>query len=111
MTLLVILLPAPPRAAAALAPEPALLDWLLSPDGLAVRRRGSSTVADLPAADSIVAVAPAGAVAWHRPVCPKAPANRLRGLALPHAVAAPRGCRGRLCPGPRPPAGALCAQE
>lgn len=78
MTLLVILLPAPARADAPLRPEPATLDWLLSPDGLAVRRRGSSPIADLPAADSIVAVAPAGSVAWHRPVCPKAPANRLR---------------------------------
>lgn len=78
MTLLVILLPAPARADAKLLPEPATLDWLLSPDGLAVRRRGSSPIADLPAADSIVAVAPAGSVAWHRPVCPKAPANRLR---------------------------------
>ena len=78
MTLLVILLPAPLRADATLAPEPATLDWLLSADGLAVRRRGSNAIAELPAADSIVAVAPAGAAAWHRPVCPKAPANRLR---------------------------------
>lgn len=78
MTLLVILLPAPARADAPLRPTPATLDWLLSPDGLAVRRRGSSPIADLPAADSIVAVVPAGSVAWHRPVCPKAPANRLR---------------------------------
>jgi general secretion pathway protein L len=78
MTLLVILLPAPARADAPLRPEPAALDWLLSPDGLAVRRRGSSAITDLPAADSIVAVAPAGSVAWHRPACPKAPANRLR---------------------------------
>lgn len=78
MNLLVILLPAPPRADAALLPEPATLDWLLSPDGLTVRRRGSNTIADMPAADSIVAVAPAGSAAWHRPVCPKAPANRLR---------------------------------
>jgi general secretion pathway protein L len=78
MNLLVILLPAPPRADATPSPEPALLDWLLSPDGITVRRRGSAAIHELPAADSIVAVAPAGSVAWHRPVCPKAPANRLR---------------------------------
>lgn len=78
MTLLVILLPAPPRADAPPPAETALLTWLLSPDGLAVGQRGSSAAAALPPADTVVAVAPAEAVAWHRPVCPKAPANRLR---------------------------------
>jgi len=78
MTLLVILLPAPPRADAPPAAEPAFLAWLLSPDGLAVAQRGNSAASALPPADTVVAVAPAGAVAWHRPVCPKAPANRLR---------------------------------
>jgi len=78
MTLLVILLPAPPRADAPPAAEPALLAWLLSPDGLAVAQRGSSAAAALPAADTVVAVAPAETVAWHRPTLPKAPANRLR---------------------------------
>jgi len=78
MTLLVILLPAPPRADAPPAAEPAALDWLLSPDGLAVGQRGSSAAAGLPPADTVVAVAPAGSVAWHHPACPKAPANRLR---------------------------------
>ena len=78
MTLLVILLPAPPRADTPPQAEPAVLDWLLSPDGLAVGQRGSSAAAALPPADSVVAVAPADAVAWHHPICPKAPANRLR---------------------------------
>lgn len=78
MSLLVILLPAPPRADALAAAEPAPLDWLLSPDGLSVARRGSSTPALCPKADSVVAVAPAQALAWHRPVAPRAPANRLR---------------------------------
>ena len=78
MTLLVILLPAPSRADAPPPADAAPLDWLLSPDGLAVGQRGSSAAAGLPAADSVVAVAPADAVAWHHPVCPKAPANRLR---------------------------------
>ena len=78
MTLLVILLPAPPRADAPPPAEQPPLAWLLSPDGLAVGQRGSSAPASLPAADTVVAVAPADAVAWHHPVCPKAPANRLR---------------------------------
>lgn len=78
MTLLVILLPAPPRVDAPPPAEPAVLDWLLSPDGLALGQRGSSTAAALPPAASVVAVAPADAVAWHHPICPKAPANRLR---------------------------------
>jgi general secretion pathway protein L len=107
MTLLVILLPAPPRADATPLPEPVQLDWLLSPDGLAVRRRGSSAVTDLPAADSVVAVAPVGAVAWHRPVCPKAPANRLRaalgGLLEEHLLAEDDDLH--LAVAPRPVAG------
>ena len=78
MTLLVILLPAPLRADAPPPGDAAPLAWLLSPDGLAVARRGSSAASTLPAADTVVAVAPADAVAWHRPQLPKAPANRLR---------------------------------
>jgi general secretion pathway protein L len=78
MTLLVILLPAPPRADAPPPADAAPLDWLLSPDGLALGQRGSSAAAALPPADTVVAVAPAEAVAWHHPVCPRAPANRLR---------------------------------
>ena len=78
MTLLVILLPAPHRADAPPPAEPAVLDWLLSPDGLTVGQRGSSAAAALPAADTVVAVASADAVAWHHPICPKAPTNRLR---------------------------------
>lgn len=78
MPLLVILLPAPPRADAPAASEPATLDWLLSPDGLAVAQRGSSAAALCPKADTVVAVLPPQAVAWHRPLAPRAPANRLR---------------------------------
>ena len=78
MSLLVILLPLPPLADAAAAPDPAPLDWLLSPDGLTLARRGRDLAAACPRADSVVAVAPAQALAWHRPVLPKAPANRLR---------------------------------
>ena len=78
MSLLVILLPAPPRADATPTPDDAPLAWWLSPDGLTVSRQGSSGPAGFPRADSVVAVAPATAVAWHRPTMPKAPANRLR---------------------------------
>lgn len=78
MPLLVILLPAPPRADRPPAVEPVSVDWLLSPDGLAVSRRGSSAPSQCPKADTVVAVAPPQSVAWHRPVAPRAPANRLR---------------------------------
>ena len=78
MSLLVILLPAPPRADATPTPDDAPLTWWLSPDGLSVTRQGSSGPSGFPRADSVVAVAPATAVAWHRPTLPKAPANRLR---------------------------------
>ena len=85
MALLVILLPAPlpapaaPLAAPAVPPaEPAPLAWLLSPDGLAIGRLGHSPPAGCPKADTVVAVLPAGSVAWHRPVLPRSPANRQR---------------------------------
>ena len=76
--MLVILLPAPPRADAA-TPDPAsALAWLLSPDGLSVARQGSSAPALMPRADTVIAVVPANAIAWHRPLAPRAPPARLR---------------------------------
>ena len=78
MSLLVILLPVPPLADAPAPPDAAPLDWLLSPDGLSLSRRGRDLPAACPRADSVVLVAPARALAWHHPVMPKAPANRLR---------------------------------
>ena len=78
MSLLVILLPVPPLADAVAPPGPAPLDWLLSPDGLTLARRGRDLASACPRADSVVAVAPAQALSWHRPVLPKAPTNRLR---------------------------------
>ena len=78
MALLVILLPLPPRADTPAPAEPAALVWLLSPDGLSVARQGESAPAQCPKADSVVAVLPAAAVAWHHPTAPRAPANRLR---------------------------------
>ncbi len=78
MALLVILLPDPVAADAAAPPEPSALTWLLSPDGLVLSRQSESAPALCPRADSVVAVVPATAIAWHRPMAPRAPANRLR---------------------------------
>ncbi len=79
MAMLVILLPARNPAAAYPAAAAAVeLAWLLSPDGLAISQQGRCAPALLPRSDNLVVVAPATEVAWHRPVCPRAPANRLR---------------------------------
>ncbi len=78
MALLVLLLPALPRQDATPSADPAPLAWLLSPDGLRIGRQGESPAAQCPKADTVVAVLPALSVAWHRPIVPKAPANRLR---------------------------------
>ena len=87
MALLVILLPAPPPAhavpsapstPAVPATEATPLAWLLSADGLLIGRQGSSAPAACPKADTVVAVLSAASVAWHRPVLPRAPANRQR---------------------------------
>ncbi len=78
MPLLVILLPVPPRAGMPPSAESTLVHWLLSSDGLTVAQQGSTAAAACPRADTVVAVAPAEAIAWHRPLAPRAPANRLR---------------------------------
>ena len=82
MALLVILLPAlradPAVSATAEPSGAATLSWLLSEDGIALTRQGDSAPALCPKADSVVAVLPADAVAWHRPILPRAPANRMR---------------------------------
>ena len=82
MALLVLLLPPPPRPdtapSTATAADPAPLAWLLSPDGLRISQQGEGPAAQCPKADTVVAVLPALSVAWHRPIVPKAPANRLR---------------------------------
>ena len=79
MSMLVILLPQQPPAPDGAAPTVAD-DWVhvLSPDGLGVAQHGRGRAADCPRADSVVAVVAPAAVAWHRPLLPKAPANRLR---------------------------------
>lgn len=78
MSMLVILLAAPPRAETAAPADASTLAWLLSADGLAVTRQGPSAPALMPRADSVVAVVPATAIAWHRPTAPRAPTARLR---------------------------------
>jgi general secretion pathway protein L len=78
MSMLVILLPAPMRADTAAPDQPPVLAWLLSPDGLSVARQGESAPALMPRADTVIAVLPAAAVAWHRLLAPRAPSARLR---------------------------------
>jgi general secretion pathway protein L len=80
MSILVVLLPARERAAAAeserdAAPEYA---YLLSADGLSVSRQGRTTPALLPKADTVVAWLGPTDVSWHRVTLPRAPASKLR---------------------------------
>jgi len=84
MSTLIVQLPAQPRLSAQAAepharPEEAA-EWayVLSADGVQATRQGQCAVADLPAAQTTVAVLAPGEVAWHRVTAPKAPAARLR---------------------------------
>lgn len=63
--------PAPPRALGE-------VDYVFSPDGLAVGSSGRAAPALLPRADSVVAVLADADVAWQRLALPKAPPTRLR---------------------------------
>ncbi|MEK8053396.1 type II secretion system protein GspL [Ideonella sp. DXS22W] len=81
MPQLVILLPARPRESATPdtpAAPPAAWAWALTTDGLTLTRQGRDTPAQMPEADTVVAVIGAADVAWHHPQLPKAPAARLR---------------------------------
>ena len=78
MAMLVILLPAPRMAELPTADAGAPLAWVLSADGLGLGRQGDDIPTPWPKADSVVAVVPALALAWHRLVLPKAPASQLR---------------------------------
>ena len=78
MALLVILLPTPRMAEAAAVDASAPLAWVLSADGLGLGRQGDDIPTVWPKADSVVAVVPALALAWHRLLLPKAPAGQLR---------------------------------
>ena len=79
MAMLVILLPVPRMTDAPGVDADAPLSWLLSADGLSVARQGDDIPTPWPKADSMVAVVPALALAWHRLVLPKAPASQSRG--------------------------------
>jgi general secretion pathway protein L len=57
---------------------PAEFDYVLSRDGVLATRHGRCAPALMPKADTVVAVAPAADLAWHRVHLPKAPQARLR---------------------------------
>jgi general secretion pathway protein L len=80
MSILVVLLPARERAAAAEAERDAAPEYayLLSTDGLGVSRQGRTTPALLPKADTVVAWLGPTDVSWHRVTLPRAPASKLR---------------------------------
>ena len=81
MSTLIVQLPFAPRLTAdpeAGRPDAGPLHWVLSPDGVSVAQQGQSLLAELPAADAVVAVLAAPDVSWHRVAAPKAPAARLR---------------------------------
>ena len=84
MAVLVLQIPARRRIASrtadeATTPRPlAEVDYVFSPDGLAVGSSGRAAPALLPRADSVVAVLAPADVAWQRITVPKAPAARLR---------------------------------
>ena len=109
MALLVISLPAPnpgSTTATQAGTEPPALAWLFSPDGLTITRHGETAPAAWPRADRVVAVVPAQAIAWHRTVAPRAPANRLRaalgGLLEEHLLPDDDGLHLALAPQPTP---------
>src|SRR5512143_358726 len=79
MSILVVLLPARDRSAAA-APVDASTEYafLLSADGLGVSRQGRTTAALLPTADTVVAWLAPTDVSWHRVTLPRAPSAKLR---------------------------------
>lgn len=98
MSILILQLPARPRHAAQTSDTNALpagspdgaggdahrlrprveYEYVLTADGTTALRHGSSAPSMFPRADSVVAILPAADVGWHRLVCPKAPASRLR---------------------------------
>ena len=91
MSVLVVLIPAPhsagtgpsPAAEPGMQPAAAAVwtgewDWVLSADGATVSARGRGRAATLPAADSLVLVVDAAALAWHRVDMPRVAAPRLR---------------------------------
>ena len=106
MSILVVLIPPRPRAG---APGVAEFSYVLSPDGLSIAAQGRALPAQLPRADSVVAVLADCDVGWHRLTLPKAPATRLRAALVgvleealldepeaTHLALAPRATAGEL---------------
>jgi general secretion pathway protein L len=83
MSILVVLIPPRPREGAAASDHAATrasgeFAYALSPDGLSLGTHGRAAPAQLPRADTTVAVLSDCDVGWHRVTMPKAPASRLR---------------------------------
>lgn len=78
MSMLVIQLPARDRSGATALQAAADYSHVLSTDGLSASTQGRAAAAQLPRADSVVAVLPAADIGWHRITLPRAPAGRLR---------------------------------
>jgi general secretion pathway protein L len=82
MSTLIVQLPAQPRLSvqqgAAASATPVELTYVFSADGLQPSRHGRALPADLPRAQSTVAVLPPAELGWHRLTAPKAPPARLR---------------------------------
>jgi general secretion pathway protein L len=77
MSVLVILLPARPRAAAPWTP-PADYAFVLSADGQSVAQQGRAAARSLPRATSVHVLLPECDLAWQRVAVPRAPAAKLR---------------------------------
>jgi general secretion pathway protein L len=80
MSVLVVLIPPRDRAAPPLAAAREGLEYayVLSPDGLVLTTQGRAVPAELPRADSVIAVLADADVSWQRLTLPRAPAARLR---------------------------------
>ncbi|WP_374569102.1 type II secretion system protein GspL [Ideonella sp.] len=82
MSTLIVALPVPPRlssqGAAGAAFAPAEYDYVFSADSGPRLQASRAAPAQLPKAQSVVAVVPPNGVGWHRVTLPKAPAAKLR---------------------------------
>jgi general secretion pathway protein L len=80
MSVLVVLIPPRDRAVPPLAAARDGLEYayVLSPDGLVLTTQGRAVPAELPRADSVIAVLADADVSWQRLTLPRAPAARLR---------------------------------
>jgi general secretion pathway protein L len=80
MSVLVVLIPPRERGAPASAAARDGLEYayVLSPDGLVLAAQGRALPAQLPRADSVIAVLADADVSWQRLALPRAPAARLR---------------------------------